>query len=189
MRICVMDLELNKPSRKIIQIGAVCLDVKTGKTCARDFNVFINPHEPIDPYIVELCGITDKIIKDEGKDLYLGLTEMWAWMKASGCSRNVGAWGNDWSQVLRESRDNMGIVFEWPKVLDIKEMATVLRCAFPNNKAKGGLLNTMNLFGLTFNGRQHNALDDAKNTGKLLYKFKEITEKYNAMNKLLKETV
>ncbi len=188
MRICILDLEMNKPSRKIIQIGAVCLDVKTGKTAARDFNVFINPHESIDPFIVELCGITDKTIKDEGKDLYLGLTELWAWMKASGCAKNVGAWGNDWSAVLKQSREDMGLIFEWPKVLDIKEMASVLRCAFPNEKAKAGLLNTMHLFGLSFQGNQHNALHDAQNTARLLYRFKVITEKYNQMSNLLKET-
>ncbi len=47
----------------------------------------------------------------------------------------------------------------------------------------------MHLFGLTFDGRQHNAIDDARNTARLLYRFKVITEKYNQMSNLLKETI
>jgi len=185
MRLCVVDLEMNKPSRKIIQISAVCLDVKSGKMGAKDFNLFVNPGEPLDPFIIELCGITDKKLKDQGVELSQALTDFWTWAKAAGCAKNTSAWGNDISIVIKQSRE-LGIRCEYPKILDIKEMSTILRCAYPNNKAKGGLLNTMNLFGLPFDGRQHDALCDAKNTAKLLYHFKVITEKYVQMNALLK---
>lgn len=184
MKICVLDLEMNRPSKKIIQIGACCLDVKTGRFTDTSYSVFVNPHEPIDPFITDLCEITDDMVSKGGLELDDALKGLWEWMEKHGCQKHVAAWGNDWSLILQPARA-AGIVFAWPKILDVKEMASVMRCAFPNSKARGGLAPTIELFGGSFKGRQHHALTDAKNTAHLLYKFKRITEKYTQINSLM----
>ena len=51
-----LDLEMNKPSGKIIQIGAVTGNIYTGEVLER-LSVFINPNEEIDPFITQLTKI------------------------------------------------------------------------------------------------------------------------------------
>ena len=57
-----LDLELNQPSGKIIQVG-----IAIGRADDRFENYFtkkwyINPDEPIDQFIIDLTGITDSDI-------------------------------------------------------------------------------------------------------------------------------
>ena len=61
MRCIAVDLEMNQPSRKIIQIGAICFEPDTGKIVAK-FHMFVNPGEPISPEIIELTHITDEMV-------------------------------------------------------------------------------------------------------------------------------
>lgn len=179
MKIAVIDLELNQPSDKIIQIGAVCLDVKSGKIAEghKSFNVYVLPDEPMNPTIVNLTGITDQLLKQKGIPLYQALTEFWLWMKESGAGKNISAWGVDYYEVINESK-KLGV--EYPnrlRCLNIKEMASVLRCSFPTEKSRGGLSNTMELFKLPFVGTPHDAYWDAFNTAKLLSLFQKLVEK------------
>lgn len=177
MKICVLDLELNKPSKKIIEIGAVCLNLKTGVIEENQFQIYIDPQEPIDPFITQLTGITQVDVDGESS-LKDGLIKLNNWMTTLGCQKFVSAWGSDWHTVFQAFKEQ-GVLFDYPKHLDIKSMATILRCAYPSNKSKGGLLNTMELFGLKFDGEQHRALNDAFNTAKLLNHFKSIVANYN----------
>ena len=182
MKICILDLEMNKPSRSIIEIGAVCLDLKSGQM-SNTFRTYVDPKEVIDPFITQLTGITQLDVDGE-PSLTEALNSFVAWMTKVGCQKTVGAWGSDWHMVLNEFKKH-GIEFEHPKHIDIKVMGMVLRCAFPNTKSKSGLANTCALFNIDMVGKQHRALDDALNTAKLLYKFKQMTEVYNQINSLM----
>jgi inhibitor of KinA sporulation pathway (predicted exonuclease) len=76
--------------------------------------------------------------------------------------------GNDYHDIVQESKAN-GV--QYPRklrTLNIKTMAMILRNAFPGRKVRGGLRNTLETFGLSFIGRQHRALPDAENTAKLV---------------------
>ncbi len=169
MRICVLDLELNKPSRSIIEIGAVCMDMRTGFIVS-EFRTYVDPKEVIDPFITQLTDITQQDVDGE-PSIEAALTSLWEFMHANNCHKDVAAWGSDWYYIFNECKKH-GIQYEHPRHLDIKSMANVLRCAFPNSKSKGGLMPTLQLFGLDFIGKQHHAIDDAKNTALLLNKFK-----------------
>ena len=56
MRCIAVDLELNQPSRKIIEIGAVCFQPDTGAV-VDTFARFVCPNEDLNPDITTLTGI------------------------------------------------------------------------------------------------------------------------------------
>src|SRR5665213_3459183 len=64
-----LDLEMNQPSGKIIQIGAVTGNIYTGEILER-LSVFVNPKEELAPFIIELTKI-----KQEDVDSGLTLEE------------------------------------------------------------------------------------------------------------------
>jgi hypothetical protein len=55
--IVALDLELNQPSRRVVQIGAVLGNVRTGKVVS-PFDVKVNPGEPFSLKFAELTGVS-----------------------------------------------------------------------------------------------------------------------------------
>lgn len=174
MKTCVLDLEMDQPSNEIIQIGAVALDVKQANITDK-FNIYIKINKQLNPVITQLTGITDDILNTQGVEYPFALQEFWAWMRKSGCGKNLSSWGNDYWQIINDSKTLNIDMPKYPRCLNIKEMASVLRCSFPSAKSRGGLSNTLALFNLEFKGTPHNALDDAWNTAKLLSLFQRLT--------------
>lgn len=171
MKLNILDLELNQPSQKIIEIGAVALDVKSGEILD-EFHRFVNPEEPLDSYIKSLTGITQAQV-DAGMGIKLALEQLGCWFY----SKTVGAWGDDAFIVNQQARDLE--LMDWPRGLrcyDLLPMADVLRCAIPN-AGGGGLSKTLETFGIPFEGRPHRALDDAKNTAFLVNRLVSMVKK------------
>jgi inhibitor of KinA sporulation pathway (predicted exonuclease) len=54
-----LDLELNQPSRRVIQIGAVIGNIRTGEIVSR-FNSKVSPDEELSPAIAELTKINQE---------------------------------------------------------------------------------------------------------------------------------
>ncbi len=164
MKINILDLEMNQASGNIIEIGAVCYDVKLGDRTASFQNYVKLPEgEVLNPDITALTGITEENLAN-APSLKDALELYWAWAVKSGCCKFIAAWGNDYWVVIEESKA-LGV--EYPSrmsTLNIKVMANIMRCAYPNTKATGGLANTLETFGLSFAGSQHRALVDAYNT-------------------------
>ena len=183
MRTIVLDLELAQPSKKIIQIGATCLDLRSGTTIG-NFMTFVNPEEELSPFIMDLCNISQKDV-DNGEKLPNALMDFWNWTANTVNCRNLAAWGSDVYLLIEASKDYEVIYPHKLKSLNIKEMASVMRTALPATKARGGLKSTMEAFGLTFEGRQHDALTDSLNTAKLLFYWKEEMRKMQEMRKML----
>jgi inhibitor of KinA sporulation pathway (predicted exonuclease) len=157
----VVDMEFNQPSGKIIQIGGVAIDAKTGELLD-EFLTHVNPKEALDPFIIELCGISQEQV-DKAPDIHDALNHFWNWTK----SKSIAAWGNDHDIIIQHSQElHVESAPKSPSAYNLLEMANLLRCAYTGSK-QGGLVKTMNLFGLDFIGRQHNALDDARNTARL----------------------
>jgi len=63
MRVVAVDLEMNQPSTRIIQIGAVCFQPDKG-VLVDTFDRFVNPGEPIAPEIQTLTGIGDDNVRN-----------------------------------------------------------------------------------------------------------------------------
>lgn len=173
----VVDLELNQPSRKIIQIGATSIDMASGKEYSC-FNVFVDPSEKIDPYIVSLTGINQHVA-DEGKDVSEALELFWDWLP----SKRVAAWGRDVDHLLTLS-DDLGI--EYPRKIknyNLLQMFDLFRPAI--GKGTSGLLATLKMLDLEFEGAHHNALDDARNAARVANVLFSRLRKYSQVNRLV----
>lgn len=170
MKLVVCDLEMNQPSGRIIQIGAVQLDCRTGKI-SDPFDRIVHPkfwgdgEKLLSPEIVELTGITQERLDAEGLPLAHVLHEFWAYVG----SKPMAAWGRDVWLLIEASR-TLGVAHKIPRALDVKSLGEILRCIYPG-KTKGGLKSTMEAFGMQFQGRQHDAVRDARNTARLIQRW------------------
>ncbi len=179
MKLTIVDLEFNQPSKALIQIGAVSLHLKTGEILS-EFDTFVNPRETIDSYIQDLCHISQAQV-DSAPDLRTALGKFWGWVDG----KAIGAWGGDVAHLTSLSRD-LGIDYPHIRVYDLLGMGAILRSAIPG-ASSGGLLKTMHAFGMKFEGQQHNALVDARNTARLTYKWISIIQKFNKIQEVMND--
>jgi inhibitor of KinA sporulation pathway (predicted exonuclease) len=182
MKYIVLDLEMNQPSGSIIEIGAVCIDLKTGRQISA-FSELININEILNPFITELTGIRPEELA-LAKSLPVVLAEFWAWVEEQNV-RNIASWGTDYYLLTEESKKAKVIYPGKLRFLNIKEFASVFRACFPAVKQTGGLKATMNLFGLEFEGRQHRGLNDSIQTARLLVLLKENMRKFLSIQKII----
>jgi inhibitor of KinA sporulation pathway (predicted exonuclease) len=186
MKICVIDLETNTPQNEwqrsltervewapIIEIGAVMLDIRSGKIVST-FQTFIDPGEDIFPEITVLTTITDADIAGPNSlNIKDGLNKLYEWMEANQC-RFMAAWGRDCDEIEEQTKKEGVQRPHKMRKLDVKGMFEVLKAGLANRRIKGGLAATLETFGLEFLGRAHRAEVDALNTARLLYRAKEI---------------
>lgn len=207
MKHIVVDLEMNIIIQKsearrrckleTIEIGAVMLDEYLREISS--FRTYVKPeyNDHIVKKITRLTGITDEMIQD-APSFNEALRMFTNWCLGPGDDVSIYAWSeNDYSQiesemqlkdyVLSESECNI-LTKTW---LDFqKEFDTHL-----GFERQLSLKTALDLAGLDFNGREHDALDDAKNTAKLLHimrdkalfditlkKIKEVMEPSNISN-------
>lgn len=157
-----LDLEFNKPSDSIIQIGAVIGNLKSGKIL-EEYSANIFCPEILSPYISKLTGIKQTDI-DCGlplKTAYIHLVQM---HEANSCFKNVIQWGNGDSELLKRTLNFNGETFAFGRrYIDVKTLF-VSRCFAKNQHSQSGLAKSLLRLGLTFSGKKHNAVDDARNT-------------------------
>lgn len=167
-----IDLEMNKPSGKIIQIGACIGDISTGNI-TDELSIIVNPLEPIDPFITELTGITQEQVDAEGILLEEAYTKLVDYFNLHKPFINSITWGGgDTVEIAKQVKELNSNVFEshpWPfgrRWIDTKTLFVSWRFS-QGEPIQGGLAKSMTKVGLKFEGRKHNALDDAKNTFKM----------------------
>jgi len=157
-----LDLENNQPTNTIIQTGYVIGNLDSGIVHERICrNVRVG--EKIDERITKLTGISQEDV-DSGISLNEAYEEMRALHGHYKCFRNPITWGGGDSLSLRNALklDDENFLFgrRW---LDAKTLF-VSYCFANNIKHQSGLAKSLRRFGLNFEGRKHNALDDAYNT-------------------------
>ena len=160
----IVDLELTQPAGQIIQIGAVSVNTNT-RTIERFFDATANPGDVPTAFITELTGITQSDVR-QSKPLATVLSDFWYAARQHG--KNLAAWGSDWDD-LRKASHQYKISFDWPRRYDLKQMVNFYTHFDSNGNVplKQGLKAAMEEYGLEFEGRQHNAADDAYNTARL----------------------
>ncbi|MCX9024613.1 MAG: exonuclease domain-containing protein [Candidatus Methanoperedens sp.] len=173
-----LDLEMNQPSRRIIQIGACVGNIKTG-TIFEKLSVFVNPLEHLNPAITDLTKITQQ-------DVDGGVTLEEAYRKLQKMHENYSAfvnpitWGGGDSRELLDQLQADNPHFEgWcfgRRHIDVKTLFVSWRFA-RGEPIQGGLARSMIKLGLKFDGQKHDGCDDAVNTFKMfcamLKKFRE----------------
>lgn len=160
-----LDLELNQPSNKIIQVGVA---IGGQLQSAEEFVVrqwLIDPLEPISPQIVALTGITDQDIATKAVPWAQVASELGALITEHRPFVNPVLWGAADSIELKASFQARGIEFPFMgrRWLDTKTWHQLIALAKDKNPA-GGLRSVMNQYGLRFVGAPHRADADALNT-------------------------
>jgi inhibitor of KinA sporulation pathway (predicted exonuclease) len=159
-----LDLELNQPSGRIVQIGALVGNVRTGEVVSH-FDAKVNPGEPFSSTIAELTGISALELQS-APSLAVAGEAVATWLTAWDSVRilNPLTWGGGDTVILREqlglSEERWMFGRRW---IDVKTLYVAWRMAH-NKEISGGLAKAMTKLGLAFQGRKHNAIDDALNT-------------------------
>jgi inhibitor of KinA sporulation pathway (predicted exonuclease) len=169
MKITCLDLELNQPSGKIIQIGAVVGDTTNGVILDR-YRAYVDPKEPLSEFIINLTGITESDISLKGTDLKTAYEGLRAMHIRHDSFINPLTWGGGDSQTVYDqlTLDERGI---WPfgrRWIDAKTIH-VTKMISDGKVLSGGLGTAMRAYNLKFQGRKHDALDDAENTWHIYY--------------------
>lgn len=91
-----LDLELNNKSDKtipkIIQVG-IAIGNPIEPENINTFKWFIDPQEPIEPFIAKLTGITDDVIASYAVDHQTVAEELGALLQTNQCFVNPITWG------------------------------------------------------------------------------------------------
>lgn len=167
-----LDLELNKPSSNIIQIGIVIGRTETGEILEKK-HWLINISESIDPFITTLTTITQEMV-DNGVmflDAYNEIVELY---KKHNCSLNFMTWGGGDHKAMRQTLIDHCKEFNieapiWEfghREFDVKTIFLAFAEA-DGKKVRSGLAKSMTRVGLAFEGTKHWAPDDAYNTFRL----------------------
>lgn len=166
-----LDLELNQPSGRIIQVG-----IALGGRLQPQADYFtqawlLDPGEPIAPEIEALTGISDQLIASQAVPWAQMVTELHAILAAQPHFVNPVSWGGgDATTLLAEiaSRE-LSFPHFGRRWLDVKTMHSLLSFATDKNPA-GGLSRVMGRYGLPFIGKAHRADVDAFNTLRLFFR-------------------
>lgn len=180
MKILSLDLEMNQPSGRIIQIGACVGDTQTGQIL-EELSVLVDPGEELTDFIVDLTGIYPRHIIEEGGTLIDAYQQLRALHAKHQCFMNPITWGGGDSYELKQQ-----LVRDYPewdanthwcfgrRWIDVKTLWHTQQIA-NEGKMQGGLARCLTKVGLQFKGRKHNAKDDAINT---FYMFQHMLRKF-----------
>lgn len=170
-----LDLEMDQPGCEIIQIGAVSFDAVTMEVFEK-LRAYVKIDHPLNPFITKLTGITDEVLQKEGTSLREAYDKLVLLHKARGAFVNPVTWGQGDSQCLRSQvgLDEAMYCFG-RRSRDVKDIFQAWRES-QGEKVQGGLAKSLTKLGMQFQGRKHDALDDAFNTARayhaLLRKFR-----------------
>lgn len=178
-----IDLELNQPSNKIIQVGVA---IGNSKQNPKDYTVqkwYVDPKEPIDNFITNLTGITESDIRANCVSLDTVALELTALIKTHEPWLQAVVWGYNDIEKLRRVFEKNNVVFNHlgGRWIDVKTIYNFLM--FSQDKSpKGSLDEAMAKSECWFEGEKHRADIDACNTLKFWF---DLMRKQNSMFDLL----
>jgi inhibitor of KinA sporulation pathway (predicted exonuclease) len=178
-RIMVLDCEYTQPNKRCIQIGAAVYDARKAG-CLDSFETYVDPREPISQYITDLTGIRNQDVQG-APDIVEAFRMLERFHCKNDCFQNPLVWGSgdrndslalyeEYSEALLEI-PYISVVpenFMGRRVIDAKDLFVSFQL-FNDGQYAGGLKSSMKRLGLKFEGSEHTALADARNTFTLWY--------------------
>ena len=168
-----IDLELNNKNDgttpKIIEVGVSIGNPTEPYENIKTFNWYLDPGEPIAPFITQLTGITDGMIETSAVPHEIVANELGDLLKVYNVFCNPVVWGgnpnsSDASELKQEFKDrNIDFPFFGRRIVDVKTIY-VFNQICKGKTPSGGLRKSMNSYGLDFVGTPHRASIDALNT-------------------------
>ena len=164
-----LDLELNQPSGKIIEIGIAIGNPTDG--IVKNTHWYVDPGESIDESIVELTGIDDSIIDIEATPVSFIVQDLTTIFESYQPFPNPVQWGGSDADILRKEFLLQGIDCKLfgRREIDVKTIYSFLQIS-RGRSITGGLKGCMERYGMKFFGGPHRALDDARNTLEFYFK-------------------
>jgi inhibitor of KinA sporulation pathway (predicted exonuclease) len=190
-----LDLELNNKNDgttpKIIQVG-VCVGSPVRPEELKTYSWYINPEEPITPFITQLTGITDEIIQEKAVPHEVVAQELGDIIKENNCFCNPVTWGgsgfsSDASELKDEFKQrNIHFPFFGRRIVDVKTIY-VFNQMVRGKSLSGGLRKSMISYGLDFIGESHRAEYDALNTLRFFFHFLNTEQQIQEAIQVLKD--
>jgi DNA polymerase III alpha subunit (gram-positive type) len=188
-----LDLELNNLQNgtvpRIIQVG-IAWGSPVRPDDIKTFSWYLDPEQEISPFIQQLTGITDEIIKEKAVQHDVVAKELGALININKCFVNPVLWGgnnsiNDASELKDEFRErNIHFPFFGRRVLDVKTLY-VFNQITQGKSPSGGLRKSMIAYGIDFQGQSHRADIDALNTLRFFFYFLEKQRKFEEYKVLM----
>lgn len=182
-----LDLEMNQPSGKIIQVGIALGARQQPEAEYLTHAWLLDPEEPIAPEIEALTGISDRLIAQKAVPWAQMVAELHGFLAERPHFVNPVSWGGgDATTLLAEivARD-LNFPHFGRRWLDVKTMHSLLSFAAGKNPS-GGLRSVMGRYGLHFIGEAHRADVDAFNTLRLFFKLLERQTRLEGIVPLIK---
>lgn len=185
MKHIVVDLEMNGVSKKsearcictmeTIEIGAVMLDENLQEISS--FRTYVKPeyNDRIMPNITKLTGITNEMVLNAPK--FKEAFRMFAsWCMGTGDEVTIYAWSDtDYKQIIKEMALKAYELDEAEQLVVASEWKD-FQAEFDGHlgfERQISLKMALEMAGIDFSGRAHDALDDARNTAELLHLFRD----------------
>lgn len=185
-----LDLELNNKSNgevpKIIQVGCA-FGSPLRPNQIKTYSWYVNPQEPLVPFITKLTGITEEVIVNESVSLEQVAQELGQLLNQEKPFVNPITWGQgDADELKNEFRQN-GIDFPFfgRRILDVKTLF-VFNEQVNGRSPSGGLRSAMGKYKLPFVGTPHRADVDAYNTLRFYFFLRERQRKLEECMNLMK---
>jgi len=166
-----LDLESAQPSGTIIQVGACIGNLKSGEIL-EEYSAFIHTDEILSDFIIKLTGIKQEDVNN-GIHLYQAYLRLISMFEHWNCQNRgcVLSWGGGDTQDLKnqlglKDYNNKPEPNTWyfgRRWIDVKTLFVAHQWA-NEQKHQAGLAKALTKLGLQFDGRKHDALDDARNT-------------------------
>ena len=185
MKHIVVDLEMNTIRRKsearkiwnmeTVEIGAVMLDDNLEEIAS--FSTYVKPefNDCIERKITKLTGITDDMVKN-APSFSEALKMFTNWCLGTNDDVTIYAWSeSDYMQISKEMLLKNYQVSENEKDLLLNEWSD-FQHEFDSHlgfQKQVSLKMALDMAGVDFFGREHDALDDARNTAELLHIFRD----------------
>lgn len=187
-----LDLELNNlqngTTPKIIQVG-IAVGSPMRPDDIKTFSWYLDPQEPITPFITELTGITDEIIKEKSVSHETVAEELGGIIRSYDCFVNPICWGgsgfsSDASELKEElNQRDIRFPFFGRRIFDVKTLYVFQQMTSGRN-SRGGLKSALSRNKLEFIGEPHRASDDAFNTLRLFFHY---INRYKKLQKTIQE--